>query len=1827
MDPISLDTPQAPPDQVNIDTGVAPVVPPTGAVAQTRSVKAGLGIGPVLKKSQDEIYNDIIAGHEDALRQNAALQIDADNLDKRNEDLKQLAIQKDSALTLQDVNSYDNPPTDPKSVIETQYAKAYVAKAQDSAARLEDNVITDAQAQNPELLDAYFQKGSEVLSKREYAAKLVENLQPAVDNDAWWKVPTGQDQQGNLEYTALGSKASPASLPLNILTLGAYGAIKEEFKLRGLADNTGFWSGLGLGENIDNSVKELLNLPQSEFQLKLDAVNKSLVDGGDPDLAQKFDSYVIRMSTSDKYVNDAMSAVNATMVFGIGKGIVRGLASSGIDAAARQAAAANAAIDRGGLIKGSDGTYRSESSTPTSNTAVTVTGTNAQAQAQKAVEDIVKSANVSEPTLATIAEGAGDIKEAAVQKTINSVTKPDPNKDALNTLMSVHQANIDDIRNNPPPDLSREGHTRLLDAAEGWMKTQVDLLTNTSRVVRTPALLEDGFRAISDDVNSYFPGRENTIMNVDVGRYDEVSNTYHHDFYIGNYNAQPFSSYDLAKTHAERNGYPVDFIQPHGDLIKGTDGVYRVRPVEKIYLPQAALFKNEYPDEHTVKKVVRPFELKTDKNGGVTFHDEDGMEVIHSPKPFPGAVPYNLKTGKFEEPLSNDQMATIEQKGMGFHIKVTIPLDETQSLVRDSLIGNVKAQSSSNVATSKVTSVARGFPFGYLTSPNDSLSKYEVQNRGKYVFGQSKFLKIIQDKMAEVEKLYRPLSYGPAVKGEKKVIWEQFNRALVASQKLPDSATALPGYYMTPSELHDFYQRTFQRPPTEQEYVGYQSIKDLSNLDHAIRNMSVTRNKFRIGVMRHSFYTVKDGQKVNSPEFDGKILKEVKGGEDATLIHDADGSERWFHQLSTKQQKEFRLAVKEGRYHGAEVYDPEKREIVRDAGGKNPQIGHNGGPAMDAMRIRYIFSNALESKPITYDQVGYRGGGHWEYDYDHYVKQPIIRSQWVGGKFQTIYEGDSTFAPVSSKAMGEDFAGHMNEVARLLRMKDSKAAKAYAKKVFDIEWKELYKGFRPAKNPVTNVLQPARFSLDERQPFRTVPKGLQITDLDKDLELAYEKTFVDGTKHGSLARNFQVQFTGERDSYDLFEPNSVGSRNNPFYKFQPAKLTDPIVALTRAMERLTNSIYMDDLKMSVAEHWLEENKGYLKATEAQLRASPFFYFSEGEFKKAQTGIDRIRIQNAEINRYKSKQLMGMPSKIDTALQNVKQTISDSLYEGGRDNAVQDVNRHFGEDSKVGKLIKAPLVAPEWMLDRIHNPVNFFRAMVFHKYLGMGNWTQFVIQNATYANIFAMSPMHATQGSFGALMHQWSRLNKTDGIIKAMDDKATLFGWKPGELTEGMRLLDRSGFEKIGHTLALDNGMQKQAYFRNAGKIYLNALTTFFNAAERHVRYGAYYTAFHEFRSARPFDKIGQLKEGEILARAKFLYMEMSRDSNTMLEKGLPGVSLQFMRYNKSLIEAFWSKNLGPTKKDRIGARLRMVLINSILYGALTGAVSMVSPFNTDYVRQKALEAGYTMGAHAWSSIAMEGPLSYIGALITGHGDAAKGTFYNFSRYGGNGYQIFNDLRSDEPFWKILGGAAGTDIGNTLASLDGFTNAMYSMLAGKKGEEAYPLTYEDWTAPLETIASLKYGDRLIYALRYGIWKDTHGRNIQEIGKADAVFRTLFGVDDTAIHDMFLKTQTTKDEKARFQEGINAFLEKSGLAEQAAANNDPQQANEFNKQAFFEMNRRGLPIEVQAQAIKRRAEMYKDLIDKNNETYYRRNVPTDRQDAAREADRFIQQNKGQ
>lgn len=1159
------------------------------------------------------------------------------------------------------------------------------------------------------------------------------------------------------------------------------------------------------------------------------------------------------------------------------------------------------------------------------------------------------------------------------------------------------------------------------------------------------------------------------------------------------------------------------------------------------------------------------------------------MPVNLTKEPFTGVHFVDVNFGAGQGQLFNNEFAAqtfanwnmlkgakIQQQGSEYYVTVTKPINEAGDVARESLLDTA--------ITTSPDGFMKNFLSGLRTS-EDTMSEAQRANRKTATYGPSNLLKLAQEEAKEISKLMRGTRLrrvevedgnGNTISVSKKKLWDDFERVLIAGRKMDDPAN--PGekgvFFKSSGELDDFYLRFIGRLPHIAETEAYFSYKRYMEMDRILRNISVVRNKSRLGVETHAFYTLDDtGKRVKGPDFDGAIRKKMPGVDDTILIVGDKMSEskvtRGRH-IDTDTYDQMKLDLHEGRAKLIEVWDPEARIFQ----GIAEQIG-------DA-RVRYVFTKNVETGPLNWQQVPRRGGGHWEYEYDWYIKQAKIRKEVVGDLIKHWYEGDSVFAPIALRTMGADIAKKLNDVRILIKEGKEAEAQALAEKTIPIKWDEFRGMFEETRGP-GGIKHPPK--LDKNEPFHVVQKDRMIIDGNKELEKRYGSTFVDGSRHGSMARQYQVKYTGERDSYDLMTFTDVGTKGNPIYNYEPARLVDPVPSMHKSLAGIINSSYMDDYKIFSVEHWLAEAKNFLKADDREINHAPFWHFRNVDWRRDVPEDVKRKLMTQH---WQIEQLVGVPSTTDAALRSISQKLADNAYE------------------TVGP--KGTALSADWILPKLKDPTKFIRSITYHTALGLYAVPQLLTQMQTHFTIQAIAgPKMAMPGAYAAQLYQWMRVNKHPEIVAKLDEYASGLrlpfadNWKPGQWKEAVEEMQKTGFHNVGGEYASLDTMLTPKLVSSGFDQFLDAGTWFFRKGEENVRLGAWFTAYKEFRAKNPTGRITDANRQEILNRADLLNINMSRASASMFNQGVFSVTTQFLTYQIRLAELFFSNRISTA------AKARMLATNAALYGAPTATGVFGLPL-ADFIRQKAVENNYIMGEKYLTSLINEGLPSVMIALATGKGDMQKGTFVNFGdRYGTQGFETINDiLRGDKPLWEILGGAAYSKFSGALGSAKPFWNVAMSMM--RNDNEKISLTAQDLIDPLKNISAGNYAIRSYIAATTGRWLSTKGIYMTDVNSPiGAILLGLSGLQPQKAVDLSILAASKKTIDAEIKKGTDAFLKdfRRGLL---TGKDNPEQAIVHFKNAMAQLVIHGVPEEKYHQVFSRAEEENKTLVDRMNWQYY-------------------------
>lgn len=1681
-----------------VDTSSLNVAPPSSQdTLNSRSAKVKYGLDEVLKKTKDEIFTNLAQGDEPALRAQAAAEIDKRKSAALDSLITETIKRKGSDLTAEEAGGLTSivmamsAKTDPETVFEEGYAKQFIATLDRVAAQKPDSFLNDAKQQHPEETAAIMNKYVNHSTKREVLQTYLEDVEDDLKNQGW-----------------LGWGADQAKF-----MVPGY----QDIQQRGNISGVGVFSGVGLGENLENQSIALWRLPIEKMKEEIRRVVEPM-RRGNPTLASHFLRSMLGMSDDDVVLGNVALPIDLAGL-GLGKAAVKGVRA---------------------LL-------------PKSQTQILKDTEEAARQMARA------SANPS-ISKSGIESAAGDLEQAAITQETSNIygeTKGlvDPTKRGLESLSAAFRTDVADVKARPGR-FGQEIVNRIEEQTNTIIPEVMSVAEKISKVERLPEVMSNelAVRTIIDGIKDKYVGLRNTVIDTTAPYRENLAGNWFVDFHLGNADGTYFTQRSVAENFIKHHGLTS------GEVVEGTS-VLKTKAGKK----QTSIENQIQNAQSTITKIEKRLSDDAYSTPEKRVRDQDTLEFLKT-EAIPG---YKAKLE-----TARGQRVTVEQQGLGFYVKITKPVAETDDVVRNVIASTTNTQIPSNT----ISSFFNAWGVGRYRTPEDTLSRAERANRLVATYTPSEIFGVLAKASPTLNKIAtaKPARFS---KGRQK--WDEFQRFLEQGQELWDVETKQKGYFFkSPAEIEESYLSLFKRLPDKDEIVAYFEFKRGMEIDRMFRNVAEHRNQTRVGAETTKIISADaDGKAIATPEFSAVPRTKLGGGShNVAIIGEKHGFEkvRDIGNMTTKEKGEFQDLLDSGEWQHYEIYNPDLRPL-------------KGYGNIGDERIRYVLAKTTETRELDWNHIPRRGGGHVEHDHAYYIKQGKVKEDPVSG--QNWYEGDTTIMPMQVHAMAQDVAGKLDTVRKYLLDKNETAARDYSNANLHIEWKEVESWFKGEKMP-TGEWRGARLSLKE--PIQVVKRNESIVGVDNSLEKRYAN-FRNGNKEGNLARQNKVQFSEERDAFDTFTLENKGTAQNPLYNVAQADKVDPITSLNRGLTRIAKSNFMDDYKTMSVEHWLQQAKNYLQASESEIRHSPFYWFEEAKFLPDAPPLIQAQLETARAH---TKQLIGQPSETAAKLHALSQQMADATY------------NKFGD--------KSPLV-PEWDLAKITDPISFMRTIVYHYAMGLWNIPQFIVQSGNYSNILGIAgPRYATSGTLGAQLHFWSRANSRPQTIDFLDNLASKFqipgvaNWKPGEFKEGFEEFKKTGFGNVGGEFAaIDDPMATAKIVGSAGQTFLDSSTFFVRNGERNSRYGAWYTAFKEFRDKNPTGRITEQDRSDILQRADLLNINMSRASSSAMHSGAMSIPTQFYTYQIRLTELMASGRLSNEEK------WRMFYTNSLLYGIPMGLGISGIPFS-GFIREKMAERGYVVGDNFFSSTAMEGLVSAIGAIATGKGDPSAGTWFDVGeRFGTKGFEFLGGInRSDKNFLDIIGGPAWSLIKGTVEQSDGFWRVMGNLI--REDGDLFQPDVADFIDPLKQIGTVNSIFRTLGAIHNGRWLSKNESWLaDDIGAKEAITTFLTGLKDQRINDIQTFRNALSHQKEYEKEIEKMFLQEYRRGVLATKDNNEELSKKFFSRAKVILQRFGYPEDQYSTLLNRAAQENKSVLDRVTFDFYRKRPNNEQKDVGTDA----------
>lgn len=1112
--------------------------------------------------------------------------------------------------------------------------------------------------------------------------------------------------------------------------------------------------------------------------------------------------------------------------------------------------------------------------------------------------------------------------------------------------------------------------------------------------------------------------------------------------------------------------------------------------------------------------------------------------------------------------------AAIEHKGSGFQVVVTKPEDETHPVIRNALLSTAETRTPHSWAN------AWGGYLGGLRTPEETLAREQNLNRHVASYGPSVLRKVVKETAEDIDKL----KAWTLPKTGRQAKWEQWKQAIGTIRT--DEVDGRPtNTFRTIGEIKDFYQNTFHRLPDEQEIAATFAYQNQGAALHELSKLRERSEKLRVGAQT---FTIRTGDPATETAKSarggpGTLQFNIKAKFSATKLQELPTETESIFIVGQRQGEgqvrntQYFAKTKAGKLAAEELQKGERVLLKLTNPEENPLHGFED---MGQTRPKYVltYGNFYDTAPLEWDTSVRKL--FLDHDYDHYVAQPKIKRDPISGLIH--YDGDTHIGGFNIRAMGQDVAGKLDDIRQFLKMKNEAGARLIheASKI-PMDFDEVKGWFNSGK-----------LSLDDK--ITLVPHNRNVNEMDKALQREYGPVFRDNT--AEISRN-------ERAVADVFTLDNKGTKENPLYERGTVKYVDPITTMNRSINRVINEAYLNDYKIFSVEHWIQEAKEHLNISDASLASSPTYFFYNPIWKQ---GAPVEVVNNLMTAQMQIKQFLGIQDKTSTYLHAAAQELRDSIY------------------AKSGQKMGEAMV-PLWAIPMIRDPFVYVRSMAFNMLVGLFALPQLWVQAQTFVNITGIAGAKmASAGTKAALLHAWSAFSKNPDILEHLDGLATkshvpgMSNWLPGHWKEAHDIGVISGFFNVAGEHALRDNPFGSPTITNGFQSFLKAGQIFFRKGEEATRIGAWYTAYKEFRDINPTGVIGNTEMRQILDRADLLTMNMSRASNSMLHQGVLSIPAQFLTYQLRTAELFLGKRLTSAE------RARLFGVNALMYGLPTAFGLSGIPFG-DWIKKAAIEDGYVIGDNYINDTVTQGLPALIIALSTGQ-------WTNFGeRFGVQGFQGINDiLRGDKTVLSLLGGAGGNVLANSIASMDGFYYAMKSLM--NDDDKAYKLTVDDFVKPFKEISSVNHTLQLLMALNTAKWVSKKEAYVSDISAGNAIFNYISGLSPQEQADMYKKNATREQEKQLQQVGLQKFIEEFRRFVNTHGDN-PEQANQYLKNASSALRITGYPEEKIHEAIAIASQDYLSAIQRTNFDYYLKDVPETRKPAAKSSwDKIQEQRKG-
>ena len=869
------------------------------------------------------------------------------------------------------------------------------------------------------------------------------------------------------------------------------------------------------------------------------------------------------------------------------------------------------------------------------------------------------------------------------------------------------------------------------------------------------------------------------------------------------------------------------------------------------------------------------------RSGGLAFKSESGAKGA--------ATRYGLLDDSYE---------IKELNGGGFGIKIEFD-------VKENGISTIEAL---NTAQNNNPQGLAQMGLRFFGGSKEVLSDGSNAQRLKATTGTQRIRRIVQESVKEI---------GTLSKKEH----SRLSRTIAHNRATRDKDGAKGKFFDTVDKFEDYYNKTFNRLPSEKETLAYFKLQQLSDFDYLLRDLSIYRDMALVGTRRYStklknaageaFDTeVFNGIKITSlPKYDNKTNYSI-------IINDGKTTKAVrFKALTPAQLAKIQKGMNDKTMTMVQVYDPNNTKAFKTVDGVEDSL------------VSVVVTTNQKNGPLRLGNLPYKHGGHHDTAQNWSVKQRDMN--------KGSYRGDKSIFALDSKAQADKIGTALNKLR--LMLKDSPGHKIT----------QEIKDFAEANLPMSAKKARALFyggrrQFDPNEEFLTTQKGQRTTDVkdfgsfNNDLESPHNPAYWTNRQYTQERQEGLVQ--------TITEEAGVMTA-------LPVELVDPLTSITRGIQQITEAGLLNDLKYYEGTNFVRQF-GHLLNNKG---TNPIAGILNPQWKS-----------NANPQELAAAQTMHKHLLNILGQRSPEARWQDAL-------ALKLENYMFNTPGIGGQI-----VGNLGML-LTKDPTVWMRKVAFHSKLGFFNPVQILVQGQGVINVMAFAPKYGAQGGMAALLSTRLRMsNGSDSILRKVASFSK--GQTAGEFEEAHRQMERRGFNLIENANALIDDVADQALFETKTGKFFDAGRVFFDEGEKFVRTTAWHTAALEYRRTNP--GILLLKEGDcakIGNRADDLSANMLRNSNSRAQSNmLFTLPMQFFTYQQRLAELFLGRRMTTQQK------MTALAVYSGVYGVPTaGAAALGGLPLYEMLKSYAADKGESLDDNAIHSMLSGGALKAALQLMTG----------------------------------------------------------------------------------------------------------------------------------------------------------------------------------------------------------------------------------------------------